>query len=66
MGGNVGAVEDPFAAPILNAKGATYAQAADWGVAEAEGFIRLYGMSSTSVGRSESHVHAGTRMNPRL
>jgi argininosuccinate synthase len=32
---------------ILSAKGATYAQAADWGVAEAEGFIRLYGMSST-------------------
>lgn len=32
---------------ILNAKGSTYAQAADWGVAEAEGFIRLYGMSST-------------------
>ena len=29
------------------AKGATYAQSADWGVAEAEGFIRLYGMSST-------------------
>ena len=32
---------------ILTAKGATYAQAAAWGVAEAEGFIRLYGMSST-------------------
>ncbi len=32
---------------ILNAKGATYAQTADWGVAEAEGFIKLYGMSST-------------------
>ncbi|HMM65439.1 MAG TPA: argininosuccinate synthase [Dokdonella sp.] len=32
---------------ILNARGATYAQSADWGVAEAEGFIRLYGMSST-------------------
>ena len=32
---------------LLNAKGATYAQSADWGVAEAEGFIRLYGMSST-------------------
>lgn len=32
---------------ILAAKGATYAQTADWGVAEAEGFIRLYGMSST-------------------
>ena len=45
-GGNVGAVE--IRSPhILNAKGATYAQAADWGVAEAEGFIRLYGMSST-------------------
>ena len=45
-GGSVGAVavRSPH---ILNAKGATYAQSADWGVAEAEGFIRLYGMSST-------------------
>jgi argininosuccinate synthase len=45
-GGNVHAVavKSPH---ILNAKGATYAQSADWGVAEAEGFIRLYGMSST-------------------
>lgn len=34
-------------AHILTGKGATYAQSADWGVAEAEGFIRLYGMSST-------------------
>ncbi len=32
---------------ILSAQGATYAQSADWGVAEAEGFIQLYGMSST-------------------
>ena len=32
---------------VLNAKGATYAQSADWGVEEAEGFIKLYGMSST-------------------
>jgi argininosuccinate synthase len=32
---------------LLHAKGATYAQSADWGVEEAEGFIRLYGMSST-------------------
>ena len=32
---------------ILQTATATYAQAADWGVAEAEGFIRLYGMSST-------------------
>jgi argininosuccinate synthase len=31
---------------ILRSKTATYAQAADWGVAEAEGFIKLYGMSS--------------------
>lgn len=45
-GGNVGAISIR-SAHILNAKGATYAQTADWGVAEAEGFIRLYGMSST-------------------
>lgn len=32
---------------LLHAKGATYAQSADWGVEEAEGFIKLYGMSST-------------------
>jgi argininosuccinate synthase len=38
------AVESPH---ILNAKGATYAQSADWGVEEAEGFIKLFGMSST-------------------
>ena len=45
-GGGIGAVavRSPH---ILNAKGATYAQSADWGVEEAEGFIRLYGMSST-------------------
>ncbi len=45
-GGSVAAVavDSPR---ILRAAGATYAQAADWGVAEAEGFIRLYGMSST-------------------
>jgi len=36
------AVESPR---ILRAAKATYAQAADWGAAEAEGFIRLYGMS---------------------
>ncbi|CAN5192279.1 argininosuccinate synthase [soil metagenome] len=46
QGGTVAAVA--IASPhILNAKGATYAQSADWGVEEAEGFIRLYGMSST-------------------
>ncbi|MCC6507174.1 MAG: argininosuccinate synthase [Aquimonas sp.] len=32
---------------LLNAKGAIYAQSADWGVEEAEGFIKLFGMSST-------------------
>ncbi|MFA5589961.1 MAG: argininosuccinate synthase [Lysobacteraceae bacterium] len=32
---------------LLHAKGATYAQSADWGVEEAEGFIKLFGMSST-------------------
>ncbi len=45
-GGRVDAVA--VASPhILNAKGATYAQSADWGVEEAEGFIKLFGMSST-------------------
>ncbi len=38
------AVDSPH---ILAAAGATYAQSADWGVAEAEGFIKLYGMSGT-------------------
>jgi argininosuccinate synthase len=38
------AVDSPH---VLNAKGATYAQSADWGVEEAEGFIKLFGMSST-------------------
>lgn len=41
---------------LLQAAGATYAQSADWGVEEAEGFIKLYGMSSTlwaEVNRSE-------------
>ncbi len=32
---------------LLHSRGATYAQSADWGVEEAEGFIRLYGMSTT-------------------
>jgi argininosuccinate synthase len=45
-GGSVGAVAVE-SRHILNAKGATYAQSADWGVEEAEGFIRLFGMSST-------------------
>lgn len=55
-GGSVTAVaiQSPH---ILRAEGATYAQSADWGVAEAEGFIRLYGMSSSlwaNVNRSTS------------
>ncbi|MEI7037114.1 argininosuccinate synthase [Fulvimonas yonginensis] len=45
-GGTVGAVALD-STHILNAKGATYAQSADWGVEEAEGFIKLFGMSST-------------------
>ena len=45
-GGSVGAVAVE-SNHILNAKGATYAQSADWGVEEAEGFIKLFGMSST-------------------
>ncbi|HEY0178681.1 MAG TPA: argininosuccinate synthase [Dokdonella sp.] len=45
-GGGVHAVEVRSPHLLQTAK-ATYAQSADWGVAEAEGFIRLYGMSST-------------------
>lgn len=46
QGGRVDAVvvKSPH---LLHTKGATYAQSADWGVAEAEGFIKLFGMSST-------------------
>jgi argininosuccinate synthase len=36
---------------ILRKQGAVYAQSADWGAAEAEGFILLYGMSSTLSSR---------------
>lgn len=32
---------------VLHRKGAIYAQSADWGVEEAEGFIKLYGQSSS-------------------
>jgi argininosuccinate synthase len=40
---------------ILRSKGAVYAQSADWGAVEAEGFIKLFGMSST----------LSARVNPR-
>lgn len=45
-GGRVDAVEvrSPH---LLHSAGATYAQSADWGVEEAEGFIKLFGMSSS-------------------
>jgi len=49
------AVQSPH---LLQTARATYAQAADWGVAEAEGFIRLYGQSSTlwaEVNRGAAH-----------
>jgi argininosuccinate synthase len=36
---------------LLRSKSAVYAQSADWGVAEAEGFIKLFGMSSTLSAR---------------
>ena len=45
-GGSVSAVAIE-SSHVLSAKGATYAQSADWGVTEAEGFIKLFGMSST-------------------
>jgi len=45
-GGTIHAVEVD-SKHLLRAKGAVYAQSADWGVSEAEGFIKLFGMSST-------------------
>jgi argininosuccinate synthase len=46
QGGSVNAIA--VASPrILRAQRATYAQAADWGAVEAEGFIKLLGMSSS-------------------
>ena len=45
-GGSVQAIAVD-SAHILDAEGATYAQSADWGAIEAEGFIKLFGMSST-------------------
>jgi argininosuccinate synthase len=45
-GGSVAPIEVRSPRILQTAK-ATYAQAADWGVAEAEGFIRLFGMSSS-------------------
>ena len=42
------AVDSPH---ILRHKGAVYAQSADWSAEEAEGFIRLHGMSSTLSAR---------------
>lgn len=40
---------------ILRNRSAVYAQSADWGVAEAEGFIKLFGMSSTL----SAHINVG-------
>lgn len=44
------AIKSPY---LLQATQATYAQSADWGSTEAEGFIRLFGMSSTTY----AHIH---------
>jgi argininosuccinate synthase len=49
-GGTVTAVAVD-SAHILRAKGAVYAQSADWGAREAEGFIKLLGQSSTLSAR---------------
>lgn len=49
-GGTVLAVEVD-SPNVLRAKGAVYAQSADWGAREAEGFIRLLGQSSELFAR---------------
>jgi argininosuccinate synthase len=46
---------------ILKKKGAVYAQSADWGAEEAEGFILLYGMSSTLSSRVNVRPPANRR-----
>ncbi|OGQ20098.1 MAG: argininosuccinate synthase [Deltaproteobacteria bacterium RBG_16_71_12] len=46
---------------ILRKQGAVYAQSADWGAAEAEGFILLYGMSSTLSSRINPKPRKGRR-----
>jgi argininosuccinate synthase len=56
-GAQVTAVE-VHSAHILAAKQASYAQTADWGVAEAEGFIKLFGMSSTLWAEVNPRVRA--------
>jgi argininosuccinate synthase len=50
QGGVCHAVEVASDHVLLNKK-AVYAQSADWGVAEAEGFIKLFGQSSTLSAR---------------
>ncbi|HRI08591.1 MAG TPA: argininosuccinate synthase [Nannocystaceae bacterium] len=47
---------------ILRSKGAVYAQSADWGASEAEGFIKLYGMSSTLSARVNPRRRPGGRV----
>jgi argininosuccinate synthase len=44
---------------LLQSSGATYAQSADWGVEEAEGFIKLFGMSSALWAQVNAQVDAG-------
>ena len=50
QGGVVHAVAVASDHVLLNKK-AVYAQSADWGVVEAEGFIKLFGQSSTLSAR---------------
>lgn len=51
------AVDSPH---ILHNPGAVYAQSADWTAREAEGFIKLYGMSSTLSARVNPRRRPGT------
>ena len=46
---------------ILRNKGAVYAQSADWDAREAEGFIKLLGMSSTLSARVNPRRRPGQR-----
>jgi len=52
------AVDSPH---ILRSRSAVYAQSADWGVVEAEGFIKLFGQSSTLSARINPVYGKGSR-----
>jgi hypothetical protein len=56
--------ENPPSSCRVKKAGAVYAQSADWGAEEAEGFILLYGMSSTLSARVNPKTAARWKKEP--